>query len=153
MGKAKVGRTSSRILTAVALTAGLAFTGLTSTASATSAATAAGCRNIYTSVTGAYFQGTVCYDPDMWWMSPEYDELPTYLEDTAKDGRRAELWVGYTSSGSDRELVLEATCGVGCAPDAGGLWAWATYPYTGDQARFRVCTSDAGASRRCGSWN
>jgi hypothetical protein len=76
----------------------------------------------------------------------------SYLEDTAKDGRRAELWVGYTSSGAEKTLELEATCGVGCDVYASDLWDYAAYPYSSSQAKFRVCTSDAGASRKCGSW-
>lgn len=111
-----------------------------------------GCRDIRTSTTGAYFEGTLCHDADLWFISDEYNELLSYLQDTARDGRRAELWVGYTSSGADRELALEATCGVGCWVGAGDVWGWISYPYTGSQVRLRVCTSDAGAARQCGSW-
>ncbi|HEU5473682.1 MAG TPA: hypothetical protein VFV67_23800 [Actinophytocola sp.] len=62
-----------------------------------------------------------------------------YLEDRAKDGRRAEAWL---VTGINEYELFEVT---------GGVDDWDTYWHFDQEAtvRVKVCTSDADIDRRC----
>ncbi|SCE68341.1 hypothetical protein GA0070216_101344 [Micromonospora matsumotoense] len=103
------------------------------------AASAAACRTGTSTISGARLQYQIC---------PEAvtTGLSYFLEDTAKDGRRAEVWLRTPSTSSSGVKLDEATRGAG---------DWAEDEWYGpfsSGVSLKVCTSDANTDRRCGSW-
>ncbi|MEV0426754.1 hypothetical protein [Micromonospora sp. NPDC050495] len=106
---------------------------------APTAASAAACRGGTDSISGARLQYQIC--PEAYTTGLSY-----FLEDTAKDGRRAEVWIRTPSTSSSGVKLDEATGGVG---------DWAEDEWYGPFSSgvyLKVCTSDANTNRRCGSW-
>jgi hypothetical protein len=116
------------------------------TAQAGTAAAASGCRDAERSITGARVTGYFCWDDDEVWFGVNTD---AYLTDTAKDGRRAELWSRDPWRGT--VLQSDVTGGAGSQVSLAG-YGWYVLTGSPSSTELRVCTSDAGADRRCGSW-
>lgn len=104
----------------------------------TPASAAASCRGGTASVSGASLDYQICTDALGTGVS-------YFLEDTAKDGRRAEVWLITPSTSSSGVKLDEATGGVGDWAD--GEW----YGLYKSGVYLKLCTSDANANRRCGS--
>ncbi|RKR91778.1 hypothetical protein BDK92_6186 [Micromonospora pisi] len=126
------GSTAAAVLVAGAM--------LTVSSAPAAAATAAGCRDGSASISGAYLQFSMCWDSSG-------TMVDYWLEDTAADGRRAELYLQYPGSGSSGVEVDEVTGGAGDWSEAWWFNGSATsnvYP--------KLCTSDANTDRRCTGW-
>ena len=93
-----------------------------------------GSRSSTTTISGALLQYDICIEP-------AGADITLYLEDTAKDGRRAEAWL--VTSINEYE-VFEVTAGQG-ASDTDWLFVQEAY------VKVKVCTSDADRDRRCGN--
>lgn len=115
------------------------------TAAHSTAPVAQTCRDAARSITGAKVTGYICWDADEVWFEPVSD---AYLTDTAKDGRRAELW--STDSWQGPRLQIQITSGANTGESIAGYW-WGA-PGSTSSVRLRLCTSDAGLDRTCGAW-
>ncbi|MFF0314526.1 hypothetical protein ACFYPH_07715 [Micromonospora sp. NPDC005252] len=117
-------------------------TGLVGTAAVVlspTAASAAACRSGTASISGADLTYQIC--PEAFTTGLSY-----FLEDTAKDGRRAEVWIRTPSTSTAGVKLDEATGGVGdwAEDEWYGLFSSGVY--------LKVCTSDGNTNRRCGGW-
>jgi hypothetical protein len=99
---------------------------------------AADCRDGIASINGARLEYQICTDAIG-------TGLTYFLEDTAKDGRRAEVWLITPSTSAGGVEIDEATGGVGDWAD--GEW----YGFHKSGVWLKLCTSDANTDRRCGS--
>ncbi|GAB3808940.1 hypothetical protein [Micromonospora zhanjiangensis] len=127
---------------AAAVITGLSVVAVPATASASSASPAssvASCRYGTQRITGAEMDWTICVDSSGTGVS-------YFASDTAKDGRRAEVWLRSPATSSSGVKINEATGGVG--DWAEGEW----YGFYQSGVSLRLCTSDANTDRRCGSW-
>ncbi|QFU91142.1 hypothetical protein [Amycolatopsis sp. YIM 10] len=86
-----------------------------------------------TTISGALLQYDICIEP-------AGANINLYLEDTAKDGRRAEAWL--VTSINEYEL-FEVTGGRG---DSDTHWLFKQEAYV----KVKLCTSDANLDRKCG---
>lgn len=104
------------------------------TGDSTSQACRAGSRSGVTSISGATLIYDICIEA-------AGADIDLYLEDTAKDGRRAEAWM--VTSLTEYE-IFEVTGGKG---DWDDHWLFIQEAYV----QVKVCSSDANLDRRCGS--
>ncbi|RKR91777.1 hypothetical protein BDK92_6185 [Micromonospora pisi] len=70
-----------------------------------------------------------------------------WLEDTATDGRRAELWLQHPGTGASGEEIDEVTGGNGDL----SISFWYEVSVTSN-VYPKLCTSDANTDRRCSGW-
>ncbi|WP_157254904.1 hypothetical protein [Nonomuraea typhae] len=98
----------------------------------------------------AFFKCSAGADTAEW-----YRGSGSYIQDTERDGRRGEVWLSEeTWSGGDvtHSMIEEVTCGYLCSV---AIYEWIDFSSRTDypgQLYFNLCTSDAGASRRC-TWD
>jgi hypothetical protein len=105
----------------------------------TASPAAAACENGYPSTVGARVEFIRCNGS--WGYSLDFT-----LYDTAKDGRRAELWIRFPGTSSSGSILTEVTTGAGTSES--GFFG----PVEINGLDVKVCTSNAGASRTCSVW-
>jgi hypothetical protein len=110
------------------------------------ASAASGCRDAERSITGASVSGYFCWNENKVWFAVNSD---AYLTDTAKDGRRAELWSRDRWQGTLHQG--DVTGGVGDKVSLAG-YGWSVLKGSPASTELRLCTSKAGANRKCGAW-
>ncbi|MFK4593353.1 hypothetical protein [Streptomyces pristinaespiralis] len=129
---------SIKRLGTLAMSTGLAA-GLAVMLTPSPAGAAQSCRDRTHSISGAYVEFTMCWDG----LGTGADY---YLQDTARDSRRAEIWVKTPRNGTQGEEVDEAT---------GGQWDSVVgdfYTLDSSGVYIKVCTSDANTNRVCSAW-
>ncbi|MEU8003579.1 hypothetical protein AB0B66_20675 [Catellatospora sp. NPDC049111] len=99
---------------------------------------AATCRDGIASINGARLEFEICVDAIG-------TGLRYFLEDTDKDGRRAEVYLITPATSAFGVELDEAARGVGDWAD--GEW----YGLFKSGVYLKLCTSDANTDRRCGS--
>lgn len=134
------------VLTGTALGALLASGVVAAVPAHADVSAASGCRDAGRSITGASVSGYFCWNENRVWFAENSD---AYLTDTAKDGRRAELWSRDPWQGT--LLQADVTSGAGDQVSLAG-YGWYVLKGSPSSAELKVCTSNAGASRRCSAW-
>ncbi|WP_066363023.1 hypothetical protein [Herbidospora mongoliensis] len=114
----------------------------------------AGCDNASGSMTGAQTNLNSCFylDTD----DIDFDDIefhhPSWIKDTLKDGRRAEVWIAEQNQTND--MIGESACGAGCSVRLDGIvLSWLdTYSDHPIYQQYLLCTSDAYANPACSSY-